>query len=224
MILIHLKVTKLKLSSLYNYFQVYFDYPKSVGKASIAYAKAISDVMKVTNNMMVKKSIEPKTDYEKFKHHRIVAIKLLNNLHNYTISHYKNPFNEIRYISADICINKKLLKDGRIELKIPIKCGIDIKRNTIIFLAFSSKNNMKQEMEVFKGLLKEFDILNGTIPEIQTAAYWDLNKMTVEKLDYKSIEPVSRDKLIYAANKYIEIQQEKKRIKHQLNLTPKKGF
>jgi hypothetical protein len=196
--LICLRVTILKLRSLYEYFQAYFEYPST---GNVRYGRAISDAMKITSEMMKLKSINPMIEYEKQKYSSQIAKNMLYKLLFKSKSEYKDPFNEIKYIETDICINKALLGNGRRELKIPLRCGIDIRKNTLILLVFSSKYKMEQEMGILKGLLLEFGTVYKELISVQKVAYWNLSKLEQEIMDFKNIIPVSKEKLIEAANK-----------------------
>jgi hypothetical protein len=153
--------------------------------------------------MMNIKSIQPVMEYEKYAYGSPISRQMLYKLLYTCKSKYKDPFNEIQYIDTDICINKVLLSNNRKELKIPLRCGFDVKRNTIIFLVFSSRYNMIQELEVLKGLLVEFGTLHQELVKAQKAVYWNLSKIDQESISFGGIKPASRDKLIHVANRIL---------------------
>jgi hypothetical protein len=184
--------------SLYVFFKTYFNYPAS-GK--VIYARAISEAMGVIRDSMSRKDMGPIQKYL----HRTYSLKLtkdmLHRLVYLAMKHYQDPFSEIQYFKVMVSIDKSLITTNHRGINIPIEGGWDNKNNKLIILTFSQAKNMKEEVRVIKGLLKEFPPKGISTTNIKIVAYWDLSKGQSVETDYLPLQPIDRQSLIEAANR-----------------------
>jgi hypothetical protein len=188
----------MKLKSSYTFFKAYFKYPTS---GNINYARAISDAMEVIREVSHKKTLSPIQLYLHKRFARTLTKEMLKRLVTLAMSEYQDPFNEIQNFSITATIDKSLITTNHRGIIVPIEGGWDSKNNKLIIFTFSQPKNMREEVRVIKGLIKEF-VIAGTSPiNIKTVAYWDLSKGKVIEIDYQSLQPVDRQSLIDAANR-----------------------
>lgn len=189
----------MNLKSLYEFQRAYFNYPTS---GNVSYARAISDTMKVTRQVMLQKSISPIQKYLHFTYSRKVTKDMLLKLVTIAMRCYQDPFNEIQYFKILVSIDNSFINTHHRGINVPLEGGLDVKNNKLIILTFSKPDNMKNEIRVIKGLLREFPATVNLPINIKTIAYWDLsNKGKVSEIDYVSLQPVNRQSLIDAANR-----------------------
>lgn len=186
------------LESLYRFFKVYFNYNTT---GNVRFARAVADSMKVTGETMRLKNMSAIQNYLHGNYSNPIAKEMLHKLIYLSMKNYKDPFREIQYFETIINIDMSLLSTKRRGIKIPILGGYDYNNNKVIILTFGPANNMKKEIEVMKGLLKEFPS-SGTYPQdIETIAYWDLTKGKAYEEEYASLQAVDRKSLLGAANR-----------------------
>ena len=185
------------LKSLYTFFKAYFNYVTSGNRA---YARAISEAMAVIRDTLDQKNLKPVQIYLHKPFSFKLAKDMLQRVVSLAMSQYQDPFNEIQYFKITVSIDKSFITTNHKGINIPIEGGWDDKNNKLIIITFSQPSNMKDEVRVIKGLIKEFMIV-GTLPvNIKTVAYWDLSKGKIAEIDYQPLQPVDKQSLIDAAN------------------------
>lgn len=197
MLVIHQGV-RMTLKSIYTFFKAYFNYVTSGNRA---YARAISEAMAVIRDTLGQKNLNPIQIYLHKPFSFKLAKDMLQRVVSLAMSQYQDPFNEIRYFKIIVTIDKSFITTNHKGINIPIEGGWDNKNNKLIIITFSQPSNMREEVRVIKGLIKEFMIV-GTLPvNIKTIAYWDLSKGNITEIDYQPLQPVDKQSLIDAANK-----------------------
>jgi hypothetical protein len=188
----------MKLKSLYTFYKAYFNYATT---GNINYAIAISDTMKVVRDILAQKSLNPMQMYLHKPYSREIAKGMLKRLVPLAMSLYRDPFKEIQYLNISACLDKSFIITNHKCIDIPLECGWDKKNSKLIFLTFGPPSNMREEVRVIKGLIKEF-VMAGTVPtNIRTIAYWDLSKGKVTEIDYQPLLPIDKQSLVDAANR-----------------------
>lgn len=188
----------MKLKSTYNFFKAYFNYPTT---GNINYARAISETMEVIRATLAQKNLSPMQMYLHKPYSREIAKRMLLRLVPLSMLQYQDPFNELQYFNITADIDKSLITTSRRGIIVPIEGGYDNKKNKLIFLTFGSPSNMREEVRVIKGLIKEFVIAGAVPTNVKTVAYWDLSKGKETEIDYQTIQPVDKQSLIDAANR-----------------------
>lgn len=188
----------MKLKSLYTFLKAYFNYATT---GNINYARAISEAMGVIREVSHKKNLGPIQLYL----HKPFALRLtkemLQRLVCLAMSQYQDPFNEIQYINITAILDKSLITSNHKGISVPIEGGWDNKNKKLIIFTFSQTKNMREEVRVIKGLIKEFVIGGISQNNINKVAYWNLSKGKVTEIDYQPLLPLDRQSLIDAANR-----------------------
>lgn len=188
----------MKLKSLYTFYKAYFNYATT---GNISYARAISETMQVIREVSQKKTLGPIQLYLHKQFSLTLTKEMLQRLVTLSMSEYQDPFNEIQYLNITAIIDKSLITTKHKGISVPIEGGWDNKNNKLIIFTFSQPNNMKEEVRVIKGLIKEFVVGGTLLTNIKKVTYWDLSKGRVIELDYQPLLPVNRQSLINAANR-----------------------
>jgi hypothetical protein len=188
----------MKLKSLYTFFKAYFNYNTS-GK--IIYGRAVSETMMVIKDASQNRTIRPIQMYLHKQYSLSIAKDMLQRLVSIAMSQYQDPFNEIQYIEIAATIDRSLITTNHRGIEIPIVGGWDSKNNKFIIITFSKPTNITEEVRIIKGLIKYFSIVGIFPANIKTIAYWDLSKGNTTEIDYQTIQPVTRQSLIDAANR-----------------------
>ncbi|GLC31680.1 hypothetical protein [Clostridium omnivorum] len=188
----------MKLKSTYSFFKAYFNY---VTTGNINYARAISETMEVIRDTLEQKNLRPIQIYLHKPYSLKIAKEMLQRLVPLAMSQYQDPFNEIQYFNITADINKNLITTNHKGIDIPLEGGCDKKNNKLIFLTFSPPSNMREEVRVIKGLIKEFVVAGTSLTNIETVAYWDLSKGKIKEIEYQPLQPVDKQSLIDAANR-----------------------
>lgn len=186
------------LKSLYIFFKAYFNYVTSGNRA---YARAISEAMVVIRDTLGQKNLNPVQIYLHKPFSFKLAKDMLQRVVSIAMSQYQDPFNEIQYFKITVTIDKSFITTNHKGINIPIEGGWDNKNNKLIIITFSQPSNMREEVRVIKGLIKEFMIVGALPVNIKTVAYWDLSKGKITEIDYQPLQPVDKQSLIDAANK-----------------------
>jgi hypothetical protein len=188
----------MKLKSTYSFFRAYFSYAASGNRI---YARAVSEAMKVIRETVNEKTLRPIQAYL----HKPFALKLtkemLQRLVSLAMQEYEDPFKDVQYFKITAHIDKGLITTKHRGIEIPIEGGWDKKNNKVIFFTFGEPKNIKEEVRVIKGLIKEFVAAGKASSNIKTAVYWDLSKGKAVEIDYEALQPVDRQSLIDAANR-----------------------
>lgn len=187
----------MKLKSSYTFFKAYFNYTTT---GNINYARAISEAMEVIKEVSQKKTLGPIQLYLHKRFALTLTKEMLKRLVSLAMSEYQDPFNEIQYFNVTAIIDKSLITTNHKGISVPIEGGWDNKNNKLIIFTFSQPTNMREEVRVIKGLIKEFVIAGTSQTNIKKVAYWDLSKGKVTEIDYEPLLPVDKKSLIDAAN------------------------
>ena len=186
------------LKSIYTFFKAYFKYITSGNRN---YARAISATMAVIRDALGNKTFSPIQMYLNNQFSLKLTKGMLQLLVSLASLQYQDPFNEIQYFKITATIDKSLITTKHKGINIPIEGGWDNKNNKFIIFTFGKPSNMREEVRVIKGLIKEF-VIAGTLPvNIKTVAYWDLSKGQITEIDYQPLQPVDKQSLIDAANR-----------------------
>lgn len=197
MLVIHQGV-RMTLKSIHTFFKAYFNYVTSGNRA---YARAISEAMVVIRDTLGQKNLNPVQIYLHKPFSFKLAKDMLQRVVSIAMSQYQDPFNEIQYFKITVTIDKSFITTNYKGINIPIEGGWDNKNNKLIIITFSQPSNMREEVRVIKGLIKEFMIVGALPVNIKTVAYWDLSKGKITEIDYQPLQPVDKQSLIDAANK-----------------------
>jgi hypothetical protein len=188
----------MKLKSLYEYYREYFDFPKSKNRY---YGRAVGEMVKLTREVMKKRSTMPVHDYLQGKYCNSITKEMIKKLLWLSINCYAEPFKEVVYFNTFIDIDKSLINSRHRGIQIPFECGIDYSNNRIIILVYASNYNIAMEVSVLKGLINEFYLTNKIPINISKVAYWNLGKGLVDEVDYDILKPVDRISLINTTNR-----------------------
>lgn len=188
----------MRLKSSYSFLKAYFNY---TGTGNRIYARAVSEAMKVIRETAQENNLKPIQTYL----HKQFSLKLtkdmLIRLVSQAMLQYQDPFAEIQYFNTMAVIDKSFITTKHRGIEIPIEGVWDKKNKKLIIFTFSQPNNMREELRVIKGLIKEFAPAGHLPADIKTAAYWDLSKGKIAEVDYQALQTVDRQRLIDAANR-----------------------
>ncbi|MCY6483896.1 hypothetical protein OW763_05985 [Clostridium aestuarii] len=190
--------------SLYKFLKAYNNDLKTSNNKY--YGRAIGETYNVISKTFSKESIEPIDDYIRTvdtSGFRKISFDFLQTLKTIASSKYYDPLNQIQYLKTRINIGKELL-NGRKKLDVVLQCGIDISKNNLMILAFSSNYNLDLEASMLKGLLIEFpteDKLFIDVKRIDRLTCWELSKGEENVIDFSIVQPTSRNLLIKTANR-----------------------
>ncbi len=188
----------MRLKSSYSFLKAYFNY---TGSGNRIYARAVSEAMKVIRETVKENNLKPIQTYLHKQFSLRITKDMLLRLVSQAMREYQDPFRELQYFNITAAIDKSLITTKHRGIEIPIEGGWDKKNKKIIFFTFSQPNNMREELRVIKGLLKEFAPAGHLPDDIKTAAYWDLSKGKIAEIDYQALQGVDRQSLIDAANR-----------------------
>jgi hypothetical protein len=189
---------RMKLKSTYSFLKAYFNYTTSGNRI---YGRAVSEAMKVIRETMNEKTLSTIQTYLHKQFSLKLTKEMLLRLVSLAMTQYEDPFKEIQYFKITAHIDRSLMTTKHRGIEIPIEGGWDKKNNKLIILTFSEPKNIREEVSVIKGLIKEFVAPGKASGNIKIVAYWDLSKGKATEIDYEVIQPVGRQSLIDAANR-----------------------
>lgn len=195
---------KLRLNSLYKFYQGYFNYTSDRSKTQkMVYAFAIRDTATVLRKVYAYQNYSPLYQYFNRDKKSQIAVKFLKNIKLLAEKRYKNPLEHYKFFDSTIKIDGSYLSTNKKEIIIPCPYICDENnKEEIIILTFGSPINTNNEIAVLKGLITEFNMDKPFPVDMSFVTYWNLSIPDETTVDYRNIRTASRASLIETLNKF----------------------
>lgn len=189
------------LRDIYEFYDKYFGYERNLNPSdSKALYLAIRDTKRMILKIFESGSFTSIEDYSLNRFKNSHVLKYLINMRKMLEADYNDPIKELEFINGFIKVNKGEIGTLRRGIKIPIMYWINHKKSEILLLCFSNAGNLLKELEVFKGLISEFNLNPPLSDDIKNIVCYELNSGKRISLDYKNMKKPQKSTLLLTLN------------------------
>lgn len=165
----------MRLASLYKFYQSHFGYKSVADRQRIAFGRAVADCMRVLRDVYREQDLSSIFQYKESLYARQLTLQFLDNLLGMVQERFESFFENLIYYEHEIVIDEQYLVQTRrrgLQIASPFLWNQD--RKEIIFLTFSTPNNITQEVGVFITLAETLSKRQIPVVGVKEYTYWDI--------------------------------------------------